>query len=327
MPRHNGIPDRWLDYNAVGKRLDGTRFVAFKVPLNQSLNSQLSPSEVFGPWELLDAIRRDHQELGLIIDLTFTTRYYRPQDLPASLLCVKIFTGGHVVPNDDTILAFKRAVRRFLRDNADNDKLIGVHCTHGLNRTGYMICRYLIDVDGMDPAEAVELFNSSRGHAIERQNYINDLHSGRKRSNKGMSQCPLEFIKGTVGTRPRERQDKRRCDQPPHGIPEEERPTYGCFQPGRPPRESPQHGWHPRGARQHYPPARGRHPHGTFSLPRVALPPYGRGSAHPADEWVRPQYAQARGQVQRPRRPSRHYTPGWANQQSGDRWGGAGPGW
>ncbi|XP_061655167.1 uncharacterized protein LOC133489907 isoform X6 [Phyllopteryx taeniolatus] len=36
------------------------------------------------------------------------------------------------------------------------DKLIGVHCTHGLNRTGYMICRYLIDVDGMDPAEAIK---------------------------------------------------------------------------------------------------------------------------------------------------------------------------
>lgn len=64
---------------------------------------------------------------------------------------------------------------------SSTDKLIGVHCTHGLNRTGYLICRcvpreartlnsrcvdsvvtgvsscrYLIDVDGMDPKEAVE---------------------------------------------------------------------------------------------------------------------------------------------------------------------------
>lgn len=36
------------------------------------------------------------------------------------------------------------------------DRLIGVHCTHGLNRTGYLICRYLIDVDGMEPAAAVQ---------------------------------------------------------------------------------------------------------------------------------------------------------------------------
>lgn len=84
---------------------------------------------------------------------------------------VKIFTAGHEVPSDETILSFKRIVWRFLQDNADNgpyesvsdlfmlllcvapfymnvwfltsaaDKLIGVHCTHGLNRTGYLICR------------------------------------------------------------------------------------------------------------------------------------------------------------------------------------------
>lgn len=33
---------------------------------------------------------------------------------------MKIFTAGHEVPSDETILSFKRAVRRFLRDNADN---------------------------------------------------------------------------------------------------------------------------------------------------------------------------------------------------------------
>lgn len=33
---------------------------------------------------------------------------------------MKIFTKGHDVPSDETILSFKRAVRRFLRDNADN---------------------------------------------------------------------------------------------------------------------------------------------------------------------------------------------------------------
>nr|XP_020441171.1 RNA/RNP complex-1-interacting phosphatase isoform X2 [Monopterus albus] len=184
MPRSgkkNGIPDRWLDYTAVGRRLPRTRFIAFKVPLKQSLNHKLPCSDVFGPWELLDSLKKENQELGLIIDLTFTTRYYKLQDLPESLLYVKIFTAGHEVPSDETILSFKRVVHRFLRNNADNDKLIGVHCTHGLNRTGYLICRYLIDVDGMDPKQAVELFNSSRGHTIERQNYLQDLHCGPKR--------------------------------------------------------------------------------------------------------------------------------------------------
>ncbi|KAM7368592.1 hypothetical protein PAMP_012916 [Pampus punctatissimus] len=156
--KKNGIPDRWLDYTAVGKRLYGTRFIAFKVPLKH--------------------------------------------DVPDSLLCVKIFTAGHEIPSDDTILSFKRVVRRFLHDNADNDKLIGVHCTHGLNRTGYLICRYLIDVDGMDPEEAVELFNSSRGHDIERQNYLEDLHCGPKRSNDGMEESEQEPQRGHAVSRP-----------------------------------------------------------------------------------------------------------------------------
>ena len=29
--------------------------------------------------------------------------------------------------------------------NETENGLIGVHCLHGLNRTGYMICRYLIE--------------------------------------------------------------------------------------------------------------------------------------------------------------------------------------
>lgn len=200
--RKNGIPDRWLDYQAVGKRLQGTRFIAFKVPLKFSLNCQLSSGDVFGHWELLDTVKRENQELGLIIDLTFTTRYYKPEDVPESLHCVKIFTAGHEIPSDSTILTFKRTVRQFLQENGDNDKLIGVHCTHGLNRTGYLICRYLIDVDEVEPHKAIQLFNSSRGHAMERKNYLEDLLSGPKRSNEGIEESEMEPVQGSATHRP-----------------------------------------------------------------------------------------------------------------------------
>ncbi|KAF7216740.1 RNA/RNP complex-1-interacting phosphatase [Nothobranchius furzeri] len=209
------IPDRWLDYSAVGQRLDGTRFIAFKVPLKQALTQKLRCSEVFGPWDLLDRLSKPNQELGLIIDLTFTTRYYQLQDVPQSLLFVKIFTAGHDVPSDQTILSFKRAVHRFLRDNRDNDKLIGVHCTHGVNRTGYLICRYLIDVDGMDPEKAVKLFNSSRGHAIERQNYLKDLKHGPRRSNVGIEELEQEPVRGQASGRESSNDPKYLRSYPP----------------------------------------------------------------------------------------------------------------
>lgn len=260
--KKNGIPDRWLDYQAVGKRLQGTRFIAFKVPLKPALNNRLPDSDVFGPWELLDTMTEENQELGLIIDLTFTTRYYKVQDIPKSLLCVKIFTAGHEIPSDATILSFKRAVHSFLRDNADNDKLIGVHCTHGLNRTGYLICRYLIDVDEMDPEEAIELFNASRGHAIERQNYLEDLQSGPKRSNEGIEKTELEPVRGCATQRP-VYSEVSSCNM-------EERPTlshepsqYRSF-----PLRVMNHRSHPP------PPGNSYYPHGAALLLSPPFPPF-----------------------------------------------------
>ncbi|NXT61546.1 DUS11 phosphatase, partial [Chaetops frenatus] len=166
---------RWTEYIPLGRRMPGTRFIAFKVPLRKSFDQNLLPEERFSPHDLIREVKEQKEELGLIIDLTYTTRYYSREELPATLRYSKILTMGHEIPNRKTILRFKYVVRKFLTDNRDNDKLIGVHCTHGLNRTGYLVCRYLIDVEGMEANAAIELFNKSRGHPIERSNYIQDL--------------------------------------------------------------------------------------------------------------------------------------------------------
>ncbi|XP_044030171.1 RNA/RNP complex-1-interacting phosphatase isoform X2 [Siniperca chuatsi] len=319
------LPDRWLDYKAVGKRLRGTRFIAFKVPLKQSLTRQLPCSDVFGPWELRDTLNKENQELGLIIDLTFTTRYYKLQDVPESLLFVKIFTAGHEVPSDDTILSFKRVVRKFLRDNADNDKLIGVHCTHGLNRTGYLICRYLIDVDGMDPKEAVELFNSSRGHAIERQNYLEDLQCGPKRSNEGMEESEQEPKRGRATRRPLD-SDSR----------EERQPLFNesWYHRSFPPRGTNHrsHHHHPHDGRLPSPPLL---PPPPF-YPPTAAPhnPYRWTRSHPDSQWRRPpspeesrsryppaepewrQYSRRQEDRRRAPPPLPQYSPRWTSESN-----------
>ncbi|XP_054916757.1 RNA/RNP complex-1-interacting phosphatase-like [Poeciliopsis prolifica] len=276
--RKEDIPDRWQDYTAMGKRLKGTRFIAFKVPLKQALIRTLPPSEVFGPWELLDALKEDNHELGLIIDLTFTTRYYNLQDLPQSLQCVKIYTAGHEVPSDQTILSFKRTVRRFLRDNQDNDKLIGVHCTHGLNRTGYLICRYLIDVDGMDPAQAVQLFNSSRGYAIERQNYLDDLQHGPKRSNAGMEKCEKEPQRGQAVQRPPAAASTRRVYRNSYRSHRHEGPSHRS------------HPYSPQPAHTPHTPLLPRPPllaHLPLAPPPALFQPYKWAPQHPA-QWSAP---------------------------------------
>ncbi|KFP67190.1 RNA/RNP complex-1-interacting phosphatase, partial [Cariama cristata] len=94
-----------------------------------SFDRNLHPEERFSPHDLIKKIKEQKEELGLIIDLTYTTRYYGPEELPATLCYSKILTMGHEIPNKNTIFQFKCVVKKFLRDNKDNDKLIGVHCT------------------------------------------------------------------------------------------------------------------------------------------------------------------------------------------------------
>lgn len=42
-----------------------------------------------------------------------------------------------------------------------------MHCLHGINRTGYMICAYLIKVNKLTSEEAINSFEIARGHKIE----------------------------------------------------------------------------------------------------------------------------------------------------------------
>lgn len=167
-----GMPKGWLDYTPLGKRLEGTRFICFKVPLQNADLRQVPEDNRMDPQLLLDSV----PELGLIIDLTDTTRYYDPSVFTKrGLEYRKIAVAGHVLPPPDKHKQFSKVVNDFLDRNADNDKLIGVHCTHGCNRTGLMLCTHLVNTGQFSATDAIEAFQSSRGHAIHRDNYIDSI--------------------------------------------------------------------------------------------------------------------------------------------------------
>ena len=68
---------------------------------------------------------------------------------------VKILTEGRVVPSEGVVHQFYRYFGKaplkcqFHTRAVDGTEhgLIGVHCTHGLNRTGYLVCRFLPTLD------------------------------------------------------------------------------------------------------------------------------------------------------------------------------------
>ncbi|KAG4069856.1 hypothetical protein HA402_009563, partial [Bradysia odoriphaga] len=114
--------------------------------------------------------------LGLVIDLTNTRKYYDSKNVTdQGIEYKKIFVPGQRLPAPHIYEEFMSTVTDFLRRNAENDKLIGVHCTHGLNRTGLMVCAHMIQKCNIDPVDAVERFEAARGHKMERENYVESL--------------------------------------------------------------------------------------------------------------------------------------------------------
>ncbi|XP_059050027.1 RNA/RNP complex-1-interacting phosphatase homolog isoform X1 [Achroia grisella] len=165
------IPDRWTAYKPCGKIIDGTRIICFKVPLRR--NVQQGNNEINYIWDI-PTLLRDVPKLGAVIDLTNTARYYNPRDLQeAGVLHKKILMPGRVIPPENKVIEFMDTVDEFL--GKDCDLIIGVHCTHGLNRTGYMVCRYMRDRLGILAKDAIKKFEKGRGYQIERENYLADL--------------------------------------------------------------------------------------------------------------------------------------------------------
>lgn len=50
--------------------------------------------------------------------------------------------------------------------------VVGVHCTHGFNRTGFLICTYLIETFDWSPEAAVAEFARARPPGIYKEEYI-----------------------------------------------------------------------------------------------------------------------------------------------------------
>lgn len=133
----------------------------------------MEPENQLTPDQLIEQV----PDLGLIIDLTDTYRYYNPKIfVEKGVEHKKIKIAGHVLPPQQKHIEFAETVTDFLRRNADNEKLIGVHCTHGCNRTGLMLCSFLVDHCKQSSRKALKQFQLARGHDISRANYVQAIH-------------------------------------------------------------------------------------------------------------------------------------------------------
>ena len=109
---------------------------------------------------------------GRIVNLCAKRYYAAPPKTPVTFLKIR---GGGAVPRERDVRFFMRVLNQHFARQAPGaaPQPIVVHCTHGQNRSGYFIVRYLMQ--RMRLAEALALFAAARPPGIQRPELLRAL--------------------------------------------------------------------------------------------------------------------------------------------------------
>ncbi|CAF2356122.1 unnamed protein product [Rotaria sp. Silwood2] len=155
------IPSNWIDCPRKSNIIAG-KFIAFKTPLDDRYKTEIPIHKLWTCNMLIKHIKDDQKNLGLVIDLTNTKRYYRSdiEFIQKNIHYEKLSCQGHnEAPSDEQIDFFIQICHDFINTNPND--IIGVHCTHGFNRTGINV--------------AIDLFAAARSPGIYKQDYLDKL--------------------------------------------------------------------------------------------------------------------------------------------------------
>uniref|UniRef100_D3TNV7 mRNA-capping enzyme n=1 Tax=Glossina morsitans morsitans TaxID=37546 RepID=D3TNV7_GLOMM len=179
MSHHNRgpgpIPNRWLYCPRKSDGVIAEKFLAFKTPLNAAFLDQMPLECIFQPEMLFDYCKTIKLKLGLWIDLTNTKRFYdKSVVMTRGANYVKLQCRGHgETPSLEQTRSFIEIVDDFVNERPLD--IVGVHCTHGFNRTGFLIVSYMVERLDYSVEAALAIFAVARAPGIYKQDYINEL--------------------------------------------------------------------------------------------------------------------------------------------------------
>lgn len=169
------IPNRWLYCPRKSESLIADKFLAFKTPLKESFESQMPVECCFTPDMLFQVMKAYKVKIGLWIDLTNTNRFYDRREIEHhDCQYIKLQCRGHgETPTMEQTKAFIEIVEEFNRDHPM--EVIGIHCTHGFNRTGFLIASYMVEKLDCAVEAAIAAFAKARPPGIYKEDYIREL--------------------------------------------------------------------------------------------------------------------------------------------------------
>ncbi|KAI5065958.1 hypothetical protein GOP47_0018582 [Adiantum capillus-veneris] len=173
------LPEGWVECPRSGQAIHG--LIPSKVPLGAHFNEVVEAGKRYSVRNATQQLRARGKEVGMVIDLTNTTRYYQASEWrdQGGIKYVKIpCRGRNEVPDNASVNIFVFEVMHFMnvQRSSNTNKHILVHCTHGFNRTGYMIVHYLKRCQpGMTVEQALGEFAAARPPGIYKSHYIDSL--------------------------------------------------------------------------------------------------------------------------------------------------------
>ena len=118
-------------------------------------------------------------KIKAVIDISHESPVYDPKRLDdGGIQYHKFPTVSKIPPTPSEVQDFIRLVNslRNQRCSPGNDnRLIGVHCHYGFNRTGFFICSYLIEKEGYMVQQAIDEFQKRRPPGIRHNHFIDTL--------------------------------------------------------------------------------------------------------------------------------------------------------
>jgi len=135
----------------------------------------LGNSERFGRRDLLQRCHEQGTPVGFVIDLVNTTKYYEGFLNDDGVEYKKLWVAGHAVPPQWVLEDAFDIIDEFFAK--EPSKYVAVHCTHGVNRTGFFIAMYLMQRGIVRYAdEAMAAFQAARGERIDKLVLTRALH-------------------------------------------------------------------------------------------------------------------------------------------------------
>jgi len=172
---HMKIPPRWLHCPRKGLAI-ADKFLPFKAPLDSRYDEQIPQECRFDMKMFFFPHRANNIKVGLVIDLTNTNRFYNKELMEKENQCkfFKLQCRGHgELPTVAQTRVFVEVCDSFIRRNPL--EMIGIHCTHGFNRTGFLIIAYLVEKMAWSVDMAAQVFAQCRPPGMYKEDYLIEI--------------------------------------------------------------------------------------------------------------------------------------------------------